>query len=577
MSLINIIDVAYQAGSKKLFNGLSFSIEHGDRIGLVGHNGCGKSSLLSLLLSEHEPDDGLVQRQRGLRVGRVEQFLPQHLERSTARDALLEALPSDEQQTRAYEVEALLESLGFKTRQQNTVMGELSGGQKNLVLFARALILEPELLLLDEPGNHMDVSAMAILKSYLSGSDVPAFLMISHDRDLLDSVTQRTLWIRDERAYSFHLPYSDARLALQAQDDAAAKKREAEEKEIDKLKVSAKRLATWGKVYDNEDLSRKAKSMERRIEKLEDQKTFVSLGSGLSLRVDAELLKTKQIFTFDHQSVVTPDGRTLFNAEDLTFRPGDRIALLGVNGSGKSTCIRTLLSHFGLGTGEQTTTRFNPNVRIGYFDQELDQFDESCGVFDWVRNHSNAKDDEIKQTLIQWGFAYKDHGRNVEKLSGGERARLLLLTFQLDQPNFLIMDEPTNHIDLQGKEALEADLTQTGLSLLFTSHDRQFIEKVANRFWWIHNGELQEVHDVESFYSSLSNTMSTGNDAPKFSAQGKSVPEDIHDVSEEAILERIVELETLIAEDQARKPKFQKPKLQASWQAELEQRLAQLN
>lgn len=333
MSLININDVSYQAGTKTLFEGLSFSIEPGDRIGLVGHNGCGKSTLLALLLGELSVDAGRIHHQRGLKIGRVEQFLPDALLTSSAHAALLNCLPEDERNARAYEVDTLLNSLGFDESLQHSQMQNLSGGQKNLVLFGRALIQSPELLLLDEPGNHMDVSAMAILKSYLSRADVPAFLMISHDRDLLDSVTTQTLWLRDERAYRFQMPYSEARLALQAHDEAAIKKRQAEEKEIDKLKVSAKRLATWGKVYDNEDLARKAKTMEKRIDKLEDQKTFVSQGTGLSIRVDAELLKTKQVFTFEGQKICTPDDHLLFTVPELTFRPGDRIALLGVNGS----------------------------------------------------------------------------------------------------------------------------------------------------------------------------------------------------------------------------------------------------
>ncbi len=572
MSFISAIELSFQAGSKALFDGLSFSIEPGDRIGLVGHNGCGKSTLLKLLLRELPIDAGQLHIQRGLKIGLVEQFLSPSLENVPAVAAVLEKIPESEQPVRAYQVETLLQQLGFDADTVQRPLNTLSGGQKNLVLFARAIIQEPELLLLDEPGNHMDSKAMFFLKRYLSQPDVPAFLMISHDRDLLDSVTQRTLWLRDERGYAFNLPYTQAKEALSAQDEAALKTRQAEEKEIAGLKVSAKRLATWGKVYDNEDLARKAKSMEKRIDKLEQSKTFVTQGSGLSLKVDAEFLKAKQVFIFEKETICRPDGQSLFHVEELNFRPGDRIALLGVNGSGKSSCIEALMRAYQAETGSQTSTRFNPNVRIGYFDQELSAFDQETGIADWVRTRCRASEEDIKQTLIQWGFPYVEHDRRVNVLSGGERARILLLTFQLDQPNLLIMDEPTNHIDLQGKEELEIDLVKPGISLLFTSHDQRFIQNIATRFWWIHNGTLTELHDSDAYFQSLAQVTLAAPAAlnKKNTDRGAENAGAISDQDEERILERICQLEQWLADDLARKPKFQKPAKQQLWQEELD-------
>ncbi|MBJ7556958.1 ABC-F family ATP-binding cassette domain-containing protein [Marinomonas spartinae] len=571
MSLISVIELSYQAGSKHLFDSLSFSIESGDRIGLVGHNGCGKSTLLKLLLGELTLDSGQLHRQRGLKIGLVEQFLSPELEAISAHQAVLDNIPADEQVVRGYQVDTLLQQLGFDEATLQRPLNTLSGGQKNLVLFARAIIQEPELLLLDEPGNHMDSQAMYCLKRYLSLPDTPSFLMISHDRDLLDSVTQRTLWLRDGRCYAFHLPYSQAKVALAESDEAARKTREAEEKEIDKLKASAKRLATWGKVYDNEDLARKAKSMEKRIDKLEINKTFVTQGSGLSLKVDSEFLKTKQVFVFENETISSPDGRPLFSIADLNFRPGDRIALLGVNGSGKSSCIEHLIKVHQQNVGEQSTTRFNPNVRIGYFDQELEQFNVELGIADWIRQNCTASQEEIRRVLIQWGFPYLDHGRRVNVLSGGERARILLLTFLLEQPNLLIMDEPTNHIDLQGKEELESDLTQEGISLLFTSHDQRFIENIATRFWWIHNGQLVELHDSDVYFTSQGDD--AGSKPSAFTDASPLFPEESVATAamteDERILERICELERLLEEDLARKPKRQKPAKQQQWQKEL--------
>jgi len=572
MSLISAISLSFQAGAKPLFDDLSFNINSGDRIGLVGHNGCGKSTLIGLITGEHSADAGRLSNQRGLKIGLVEQFLSSEIEHMPVTKAVASCLPEDEQVTEFYRVESLLELLGFDSQLSQRNLNQLSGGQKNLVLFARAIIQEPELMLLDEPGNHMDSKAMFYLKRYLSQADVPAFLMISHDRDLLDSVTDRTLWLRDERCYSFNLPYTEARIALQQQDIAAQKAREAEEKEIDKLKASAKRLANWGKVYDNEDLARKAKSMEKRVDKLEANVTFVSQGSGLSLKVDAELLKSKQLFVMEKETINSPDNRPLFHVEELNFRPGDRIALLGINGSGKSSCIEALLGQYRKEVGEQTTTRFNPNVRIGYFDQELAQFSEAVGIVDWVRHNCRASEDEIKRTLIHWGFPYSEHDRRVNVLSGGERARLLLMTFQLDQPNLLIMDEPTNHIDLQGKEELESDLSKEGISLLFTSHDQRFIENIATRYWWIHNSELVEIHDPAPYFSSMLESQDSsiliGDGAGSVIGESSA---GVLNGSEDDMLQRICELESLLEQDQSRKAKFQKPKKQLEWQLELDE------
>lgn len=568
MSLISVQGVSFQAGTKQLFDGLSFHLDEGDRVGLVGHNGSGKSTLLRLLTGELQPDAGRIVRQRGLSIGLVEQFLPGALEALTARDAVLDALDPDRRLVDGWRVESLLEALGFAAALCERPLLRLSGGQKNLVLFARAIVREPELLLLDEPGNHMDSQALHHLKRYLTESAVPAFLMISHDRDLLDDTTRQTLWLRDLRGHRFDAPYTRARQALEAQDEAAQRARAAEEKEIARLKASAKRLATWGRVYDNEKFTRRAKSMEQRIDRLAAEVTFVSEGSGLSLAVDAEWLQVKQVFILDHTEVCTPDGRALFSVDELTFRPGDRVALLGVNGSGKSTLIRTMLAAAATDPGSQTDIRFNPNVRIGYFDQELDDFGSDAGVYAWVRARVRRDEDTVKRALIHWGFPWLERDRPVRVLSGGERARLVLLTFQLNQPNLLVMDEPTNHIDLQGKEELEADLLQPGLSLLFTSHDRRFIETVATRFWWIDGGRLIEVPDAAAYFAGIGHV-----DAPRAPADSPA-HQDTDTVSmvardEDRLLERLVELERLLAEDRARPARFQKLVRQKAWEAEL--------
>ena len=567
MSLLSVQGLSFQAGTKALFEGLTFHLDPGDRVGLVGHNGSGKSTLLKLITGELQADAGRIIRQRGLKVGLVEQFLPAALEKLGALDAVVESLDADRRLVEAWRAESLLDALGFSEESWRSPLNRLSGGQKNLVLFARAILQDPELLLLDEPGNHMDSEAMYHLKRYLTEGDVPAFLMISHDRDLLDDATDKTLWLRDLRCSHFSSAYSQARLALEAEDEAALRARAAEEKEIARLKASAKRLLTWGRIHDNEKFVRRAKSMEKRIDHLESEVTFVTEGSGLSLSVDAEWLQVKQVFILDHVDVSTPDRRHLFAVDELVFKPGDRVALLGLNGSGKSSLIRTMLDASKLDTGNQSKIRFNPNVRIGYFDQELKAFDANEGTYAWVRARVERSEETIKRALIHWGFPWIERDRSVRVLSGGERARLTLLTFQLNQPNLLIMDEPTNHIDLQGKEELEADLVQPGLSLLFTSHDRRFIETVATRFWWIHRGKLIEIADAGQYFASLDD--SGGLPATQRDTSPRVASADFKATNEETALERLIEIERLLAEDHKRLARFQKPERQKVWAEEL--------
>ena len=565
-ALLNVFDVSFSRGSLSLFENISFSIESGDRVGFVGHNGSGKSSLLSLLTGHEQPDEGEIRMPRGQRVSLVEQFMPEELGELALTEAVLGIMPAEQRQENRYQADELLQQLGFSAEQTQLPVHSLSGGQQNLALFARAILLQPELLLMDEPGNHMDVMALAFLQQYLLSSKLISFLMISHDRELLNNCCNRTVFLRDKRLYTFDLPFDRAAKALAEQDVQAAKSRQAEAKEIKRLQASAKRLAIWGKTYDNEDLARKAKSMQKRVERLKKEQTTVSQGSGLDLHVQADSLRAKSLVIVEDLPIVSPDGEhELLHIDFQHIRPGDRIALLGRNGVGKSTTINRLVSAVGKFDNQ---VRFNPNVNIGYYDQQLEQFDSPCSRFDWLRDRSEMIDERIKQVLLQNGIAFADFDHSVYKLSGGERARLMFMLFQLKKPNFLILDEPTNHIDIQGREQLEQQLNESDATLLITSHDRRFIERVANRWWWINDRKLIELHGVEEFYAAVNQDALPEQTHPKMSDEIRCSTQ-IGDMTEDEKLARIDELETLLREDKARKPKFQKPKRQQVWEQEL--------
>ncbi|PLL07963.1 ABC transporter ATP-binding protein, partial [Klebsiella pneumoniae] len=244
-----------------LFNSLSFTLKKGDRIGLIGHNGCGKSTLLQVLDGTLAPTSGSVSLAGQCLMARAEQHLPEALHTQSLLQAVLAPLPADAREAQRWLAERLLAQMGFTPAVMEQQTATLSGGQHTRLLLARALIRQPDLLLLDEPGNHLDLPTLLWLESFLQTWQ-GSFVLVSHDNTLLDAVTNASWILRDQTLHCFALPCSAARQALQEQDESAALRHKAEQKEIDRVSASARRLATWGRVYDNEDLARKAKQME---------------------------------------------------------------------------------------------------------------------------------------------------------------------------------------------------------------------------------------------------------------------------------------------------------------------------
>ena len=563
--LLNCIAASLTAGTKPLFDGIDCSIVTGDKLGLCGHNGSGKSTLLRLLAGNEQLDGGQIQRRRGLRLAVVEQFLPEALAALTVLDAVYATAPEGE----GFRARVVLETLRFRAAELGYAVGELSGGQQNRLMLARALVADPELILFDEPTNHMDLATLQALETFLRDEIECAFVLVSHDRALLDAVTKRTIILRDRRAYAFNLPFSMARQALAEQDVANATARRVEEKQIEELRVSAKRLALWGKVYDNEALAKKAKSMEKRIVRLEEEKTFVSAGSGLKLQLETAETRANRALRVSNFDVYAPeDSSVLFHIDELILRPGDRVALLGANGAGKSTFIRWLVAHYRQGAARTEQIAISPQANVGYYDQELDELSNATTMAGYLRANTDVGEGAIRQALIKAGFKYSDHDRAVAVLSGGERARLLFVRLRLMQANFLILDEPTNHIDVDGKEELETQLIESGATLLITAHDRRFIDRVAERFLWIRDGRLLEVTSPMPFYEWL---MAPGETNQRMAAASSSdaTTRLVDEQSDDALLERIIELEAKLSADRARKPRHQKPEHQAQWQAEL--------
>lgn len=567
-TLLTAQSLRVETAFNTLFDSLSFTLKKGDRIGLLGDNGCGKSTLLKILDGTESPSVGTVALAGHCLMARVEQHLPESIYPLSMLDAVLAQLPAAERDSLRWRAETLLASMGFTAQDMALQSATLSGGQHTRLLLARALISDPDLLLLDEPSNHLDLPTMLWLEQFLqnwSGS----FVLVSHDRQLLDAVTNGSWILRDKTLHSFALPCTAARQALAAKDESDALRHKAEQKEIDRVAASAKRLATWGKVYDNEDLARKAKQMEKQVERLKESQTDLTAGSPWTLTLRGDALRADRLLEMAQLDVPPAPGLPpLFDVEIARLKSGDRVAIVGRNGCGKSSLMKLIWRQF---VAQQSTDelKIHPRLTLGYYDQTLHQLPDDAQLLDALEPF--APDPQVrKMALISAGFPWVRHGQKVSTLSGGERSRLLFVGLTLARYSLLMLDEPTNHLDMEGKEALADTLQQFEGGVLLVSHDRQLISQSCNRFWLIEDGKLSEWHDAEAVFERLRE--SGGLTSPAVSANtAESAPTEFDD-----LLERLVALETLLAEDLARKPKHQKPQLQQQWRQEIDQIETQL-
>ena len=547
-----------------LFNDLSFTLKKGDRIGLIGYNGCGKSTLLQVLDGTLTPNSGSVSRANHCLLARVEQHLPDALLSQPLLQVVLEKLAPGERDSLRWQAERLLAEMGFTVQQTQQQAATLSGGQHTRLLLARALIQQPDLLLLDEPGNHLDLPTLLWLESFLQTWQ-GSFVVVSHDNLLLDAVTNTSWILRDNTLHAFSLPCSAARQALQEQDASDALRHKAEQKEIDRVAASAKRLAIWGRVYDNEDLARKAKQMEKQVSRLKDSQTELTAGTPWRLEVHGDAVRADRLLEMENLPVSPAPGLpALFTTGLARLQSGDRVAIMGRNGGGKSSLLRLLWRQMQQPASE-AGLRLHPRLHPGYYDQTLHQLADEASLLEALEPFEPSPETR-KRALISAGFGWARHGQKVSTLSGGERSRLLFVGLSLASYSLLLLDEPTNHLDMEGKEALAATLREYPGGLLLVSHDRQLISQSCNRFWLIDENGLSEWHDVDEVYARLRGNERLQSPATQTPPQATTV-----DDLQEDLLERLVMLEQLLADDLQRKPKHQKPQLQAQWRQEIEE------
>ena len=505
---------------KKILDGLTFQVDSGERVGLLGKNGCGKTTLLRILTGQMDWDEGEVVLAPDKRVGLISQ-IPVYPAGYTVEDVLDTAFrPLREMEEEMEQLAAQMErgedpallrrydqlTAAFEagggydtdTRKNKVCSGlqigpgmreqlfdRLSGGEKTRVNLGRLILEDTDILLLDEPTNHLDLKATEWLEEYLDKFK-GTVLAVSHDRWFLDRVVDRVIEIQEGKAEFYSGNYSFYVVEKERRYQEKLKQYEKEQAKIQQLEKAAEQLRIWA-YSGNDKIFKRAQSMEKRIERMRttdrptrERKMEVRFGER-EFRGD-EVLTIKGLSKSFGQ-------RALFSGVDLEVVGGERIALLGDNGTGKSTLIKILMGEEGPDEGK---IRMGPTVKIGYLPQIIHFDHPERSLLDTMLYELDCTAQTARNRLASFKFRGEDVFKPVSALSGGEQSRLRLCMLMDEKINLLILDEPTNHLDIQSREWIEEAVEEYEGNLLFVSHDRYFIDRFATRVWVLEDGQVTD-------------------------------------------------------------------------------------
>jgi ATP-binding cassette, subfamily F, member 3 len=525
MIICSVQQISKMFGGNLVFENLSFEVHEGDRIGFVGRNGTGKTTVFKLIAGVEQPDTGEIHTKKGARVGYLSQ-IPKYDGGTTAKDVLNSAFQG------LFEIEARLKELetrmgtehnpenlqrlleeygpmqdkftnggGYEIESEiakvangleiNGLLGQhfnaLSGGEQTKVCLGLILLKKPDLLLLDEPTNHLDIRAVEWLEGFLkeySGS----VMIVSHDRYFLDETINKVIDLEDGEVCLYHTNYSqfvrekEEKLLLEFQQY------QEQQKKIKKMREAIKRLKEWANQANppNAALHKRARNMERALERMEKLKRPALERKKMGLEFENGDRSGKVVFSMKDAKKSFGEN-ILFNDASLEVLFKDRTAIVGKNGTGKSTIIKMLLGEMHHDEGE---IKRGSNVRIGYLSQHFTTADPTMRLIDAFRDEVSVTEGEARHILAGFLFYGGAVFRKVGQLSGGEKMRLRLAQLMHQDINFLVLDEPTNHLDIDSREVLEDALEGFNGTILAVSHDRYFLNKLFGKTYWIHSGKL---------------------------------------------------------------------------------------
>ncbi|WP_312815582.1 ribosomal protection-like ABC-F family protein [Sedimentibacter sp.] len=520
---IGISSLTKLYGTNKIFENVTFDVKTKDRIGLIGRNGTGKSTLLKIIAGYEDYQNGQVFMKKNLTVGYLSQ-IPNYEDNNTVLDVLNEAfenlheikkemdkiektfdcLSGDELQAAIYKYSSLHDSyelsggyninekinrilfgLEISESMQRMEFNKLSGGEKTKIVLGKILLEEPELLLLDEPSNHLDIKSVEWLEGYLSTYS-GTIVAVSHDRYFLDRVVNKIVELESDGAQIYFGNYSKYVAEKELRFLQAMKDYENQQNKIKKMEEQIQRYRIWGEMRDSDKMYKRAKELEKRLEKIDKlDKPFIDKRTAnfkiISVeRTGKEVIKVSGIEkTYD---------KKLFSDVSFTLFFNDSMCILGENGTGKTTILKIILNEDEPDSGD---VQIGSNVKIGYLSQEVNFENEDVSIVDYFSYYYGISLREARTELAKILFTGEDVFKRVNTLSGGEKSRLKLGMLMYENVNTLILDEPTNHLDIESREVLEESLINYAGTLLFVSHDRYFVDKIATCIGELENKEFK--------------------------------------------------------------------------------------
>lgn len=510
---LNKINKSY--GFNNVLNNLSFDVKTNERVALIGSNGCGKTTTLKIIMGIESYDSGNISIRKESKIGYLTQMPPKEDDNVSAKSVYLrgvqelidlenkindfvENMSSNEKDIKlldklqeefrisgGYSLKEKIEKIrnGFKITNEllDREYNKLSGGEKTLINLASIILSNPDILLLDEPTNHLDIDTLEWFEEYLSLYN-GTVVIISHDRYFLDRTVNKIIEIENGNAniyhgnYSYYLKESEKRLMVEFQNYKN------QQKEIKALKEAIERYKVWGAKSDNPMFFRRAKAIETRLEKMEvieKPKTK----SELRINLNVEDRTSNRVMVISNLNLKIGNKELLRNSHMEVYYK-ERVCLMGKNGAGKTTLIKNILNN------THDNIKLGTNIKIGYIPQEIRFDNEDLTIYEHMRKIFVGSESELRSKLNQFYFTADNIDKKVKNLSGGEKVRLKLLELILKNANFLILDEPTNHIDIDTREILEESLLAYDGTILFISHDRYFINKIATKIVMIENKEM---------------------------------------------------------------------------------------
>ena len=509
---IGVSNLGKSFGVDKIFENVTFDVKTKDKIGLVGRNGTGKTTLMKILAGYENFQNGQINKRKGLILGYLEQ-IPNYEDENTVSDVLNEAFKNvQEIKSQMEQLEKTFDNLvgeelklaikkysnlhdnyqiagGYNTKEKlNKILhglnisdemekrefNTLSGGEKTRVILGKILLEEPDLLLLDEPSNHLDIKSVEWLEEYLKTYE-GTIVMVSHDRYFLDRVSNKIIELESDGVQIYSGNYSKYVAEKELRFLQAMKEYESQQKKIKKMEDQIQRYRIWGEMRDSDKMYKRAKELEKRLEKIEkinkpivDKKSASFEISGVE-RTGKEVIKILDV----NKSY---DKKQLFHDINFTLFYKESLCILGENGTGKSTLLKIIINEIPSDFGKIT---IGSNVKIGYLPQEVSFEKEDISIVDYFSYNYGISLGEARKELANILFTGDDVYKHISTLSGGEKSRLKLGMLIYEKVNTLILDEPTNHLDIESREVLEENLINYDGTILFVSHDRYFVDKIA--------------------------------------------------------------------------------------------------